>query len=117
MLFIITKTAKNNNNYYVLFVIVIVIIVLIVVFIVTQTFIMNFVDLLQPGRVIVVKLHYMRAIGDREKNKAFEPTPANYAYYYAVLLTCFTAILIYSISFPLMLLFGCLYLWTRVRNI
>jgi hypothetical protein len=85
-------------------------------FIVTQTFIVNAIDLVQPSRMLEVKFNAFRALSEREKYLAYMHEKADYAHNYAVLLTCFTAILIYSISYPLILLFGSLYLWIRVRS-
>jgi hypothetical protein len=86
-------------------------------YIVTQTFIVSAKELIQPGRVIEVRYRSFRAISERETYNAYLPEPVNYAYDYAVLLTFITAILIYSISYPLILIFGSMYLWARVISI
>lgn len=84
------------------------------VFILTQTFIVNGFDLLQLGILLEVKYKAFRAVSDREMYNAYLPKPMDYALEYATLLTVFTAIFIYSILYPLILLFGSLYLWLRV---
>ena len=85
-------------------------------FIVTQAFIVNGIELIQVGRLFGVRFKAFRAVGDREKYNAYLPAHMEYAPAYAILLTCFTAIILYSISYPLILLFGCIYLWIKVRD-
>lgn len=84
------------------------------IFILTQAFIVNGRDLLQIGNLFEVKYKAFRAISEREKYNAYLPEKMNYAVEYATLLTCFTAIFIYSVSYPLILLLGSVYLWIRV---
>ena len=86
------------------------------VFIATQAFIVNGGELLQLGRVFGVRFKIFRAIGDREKYNAYLPDQMEYAPAYAILLTCFTAVFLYSICYPLILLFGSVYLWIKVMS-
>ena len=86
------------------------------IFIATQAFVVNGGELLQLGRVFGVRFKVFRAVGDREKYNAYLPEKMNYAPAYAILLTCFTAVFLYSISYPLILIFGCVYLWIKVRD-
>ena len=85
--------------------------------IVTQTFIINGKDLLQPIRLIEVRYRSFRAISEREKYKAFLPEKMKYSVNYALLISFFAVVMVYSVSYPLILLFGSMYLWIRVRII
>ena len=85
--------------------------------ILTQTFIVSIADLVRIGIVIEMKYRSLRAIGEREAYKAYVPDNFFYAYEYSMLVTCFTIILLFSIAYPLILIFGSAYLWVRVINI
>lgn len=87
------------------------------VVILTQTFIVNIADLVKIGIIIEMKYRALRAIGEREAYKAYVPDDFYYAYEYSMLVTCFTIVLLFSIVYPLILIFGSAYLWVRVMDI
>jgi Uncharacterized integral membrane protein len=87
------------------------------VYIVTQTFLINGKDLLQITRMLQVRFLLFRAISQREKYNAYLPEPMNYPLNYGTSLTFFTTVFVYSVSYPLILLFGSGYFWLRVRVI
>ena len=83
----------------------------------TQAFIVNMTDLIRIGKVIEMKYRSLRAISEREAYKAYVPPNFYYAYEYSILVTCFTIVLLFSIVYPIILIFGSVYLWVRVIDI
>lgn len=83
-------------------------------FIISQSFIINGKELMQIMRLLTVRVNLFRAISEREKFECYLPEKMDYPVSYGALLSCFTAIIVYSISYPLILAFGSAYLWIRV---
>lgn len=82
--------------------------------ILTQAFIANPFDLVELAKVIEHKYKAIRAVSERETYKAYTPFLFEFPLEYAKLMTCFAIILAFSIAYPLILIFGSVYLWTRV---
>ena len=84
-------------------------------FMIHQTMISLPVKLLNPGRLIVQKLKYMRALDEEEKLKSYDYDEFPWAYEYAVCYTLFTIVACMSVVYPLILSFGIFYFFFRVR--
>jgi hypothetical protein len=84
-------------------------------FMIHQTMISLPVKLLNPGRLIVQKLKYKRALDEEEKLKSYDYDEFPWAYEYAVCYTLFTIVVCMSVVYPLILSFGILYFLFRVR--
>jgi hypothetical protein len=82
--------------------------------ILTQAFIANPFDLTELGKVIENKYKAIRSVSERETYNAYLPFLFEFPLEYSKLITCFAIILAFSISYPLILIFGSVYLWTRV---
>ena len=84
--------------------------------ILTQAFIANPFDLVELGKVIENKYKALRSVSERETYNAYMPFIFEFPLEYSKLITCFAIILAFSIAYPLILIFGSIYLWTRVLS-
>lgn len=84
--------------------------------ILTQAFITNPFDLVELGKVIENKYKALRSVSERETYNAYMPFIFEFPLEYSKLITCFAIILAFSIAYPLILIFGSIYLWTRVLS-
>ncbi|CAG9318135.1 TMEM63A_5 [Blepharisma stoltei] len=83
------------------------------IYLLSQAFIANGFDLLQPLLVIVTKLKLKIASTEKEKILAQEAPPFDFAYEYAAVLNAVLIIFTYSICFPLIIFFGLVYFSMR----
>ena len=84
--------------------------------ILTQAFIANPFDLVELGKLIENKYKAIRSYSERETYNAYIPFLFEFPLEYSKLITCFAIILAFSIAYPLILIFGSIYLWTRVLS-
>lgn len=88
------------------------------VFMAQMAFIANGLDLLQVGRLVLIKYSQFMAVTKEEKEKAYIVTSTQPPYYsftmnYTISLTSFLTILTYSIVFPVILPIGFVYFTIR----
>ena len=84
------------------------------IYIIQKTFITMGVDLLQLGKIFKTKMQMILARTEKEKQLAYEAEPFLYGFEFSSTLTSFMIVLCFSISFPIILLFGLLYFAIRV---
>ncbi|CAG9328895.1 TMEM63C_3 [Blepharisma stoltei] len=83
------------------------------VFIIHQTFISNGLDLLRPVSVIMTKIKLSLPYSAEEKLLIQQASPFDFAYELASTLNSLLIILSYSVAYPIILIFGVLYFYTR----
>ena len=79
-------------------------------FVISMAFIANLLDLLDIGSYLTQVFEHWRAVTPQEEEAALEARPFNFAFEYSKVLILFCIILMFSVSTPLILPFGTIYI-------
>ena len=80
---------------------------------VSMTFLSNFLDLFAVHKFFEGKFHQWKAVTEEENTEASKAPPFEFSFEYCKVLTMFALSLIFSISMPLIVPIGCLYIWVK----
>jgi len=87
------------------------------IYIIHLAFLSNGFDLLQLARILRLQFNLRGKITEQEKMRAYKPDRFNFGYHYAMSLTALLIVLSFSIVYPLIIPFGLLYFFVKVRTI
>lgn len=87
------------------------------IMIIHLTFLKNGSDLLQLPKLVRVKVRQLLAITEKERLIAYEAYEFRWGYEYGISITAFYIVIAFSVAYPLILVFGCIFFFMRVSSI